>query len=259
MREKKKQEKCAISQTVKDNESPAGDPPQIIGEDVMKNIIESRELRNREFVFADREDAGRQLGSLVRKEAGENGLLLAIPSGGVPVAAAMLPFLHWPLDLLLVRKVQIPWNTEAGFGAINLDGDRLFNQRLLDALQLSDEEVESQIRKALRTIQKRNELFRSGRPFPDIAGKNVIIVDDGLASGYTMLAALRYVHRRKPASLTVAVPTGLLETVENIAAQVDRLYCLNIRDFYPFAVASAYRNWFDETDDGIVELLNRVS
>ncbi|MCB2182316.1 MAG: hypothetical protein KQH63_09845 [Desulfobulbaceae bacterium] len=224
----------------------------------MKNIIESKELRNREFVFADRLDAGRQLGSLVTKEAGDTGLLLAIPSGGVPVAAAMLPFLQWPLDLLLVRKVQIPWNTEAGFGAINLDGDRLFNQRLLDALQLTDEEVESQVRKAFASIEKRNELFQEGRPFPDIADKNVIIVDDGLASGYTMLAAVKYARRRKPASLTIAVPTGLQKTVKNLAAHADRLYCLNIRDTSSFAVASAYRNWFDETDEGISKLLKRL-
>ncbi|MBU4262481.1 MAG: phosphoribosyltransferase [Proteobacteria bacterium] len=225
----------------------------------MKNIVESSQLHNREFVFADREEAGRQLGDLVGKEAGDKGLLLAIPSGGVPVAAAMLPFLPWPLDLLLVRKVQIPWNTEAGFGAVNLDGDRFFNQRLLKALHLTDEVVESQISKALRTIEQRNELFRGGRPFADIAGKDVIIVDDGLASGYTMLAALQYARRRKPASLAIAVPTGLLETVENLAARVERLYCLNIREATPFAVASAYRNWFDETDAGIVELLERLN
>ncbi|MBI5559395.1 MAG: phosphoribosyltransferase [Deltaproteobacteria bacterium] len=224
----------------------------------MKNIIELNELRNQEFVFADREDAGRQLGSLVREEAGNGGLLLAIPSGGVPVGAAMIPFLHWPLDLLLVRKVQIPWNTEAGFGAINMDGDRLFNQPLLDALHLSEEQVEGQIQKTKSTIEKRNELFRGGRLFPDIAGKNIIIVDDGLASGFTMLAAIKFARRRNPARLVIAVPTGLLETVENVAAQADRLYCLNIRDTYSFAVASAYRNWFDETDAGIVELLKRI-
>jgi len=224
----------------------------------MTNIIESSRLRNREFVFADREDAGRQLGVLVQEAAGDKGILLAIPSGGVPVAAAMMPFLQWPLELLLVRKVQIPWNTEGGFGAINLDGDRVINQRLLKMLPLTDKMVEKQVSKALGTIEQRNELFRGGRPFPDIAGKEVIIVDDGLASGYTMLAALQYVRRRQPSSLSIAVPTGLLETVETLAAQADRLYCLNIRESTPFAVASAYRNWFDETDAGIIDLLQRI-
>jgi predicted phosphoribosyltransferase len=97
------------------------------------NIVENPEFRNHEGVFADRRDAGEQLGELVRPETGPAGLLLAIPAGGVPVAAAMREHLPWPLEMLVVRKVQIPWNTEAGFGALNLDGDRLFNEPLLQA------------------------------------------------------------------------------------------------------------------------------
>lgn len=223
----------------------------------MNNIVENPQDRNHEGVFADRHEAGVQLGRLVRQEAGPVGVLLAIPSGGVPVAVAMQEHLGWPLELLVVRKVQIPWNTEAGFGALNLDGDRLFNEPLLGALDLTDAEIETQVQKTLATMVRRDELFRGGGPFPEIAGKNIVIVDDGLASGYTMLAAIRFVKRRKPATLAIAVPTGLLETCRRVALEVDRVYCQNIRERIPFAVASAYRNWHDLTDTEVRELLGQ--
>jgi len=221
----------------------------------MNNIVESERLRDREFVFADRSDAGRQLAALMRTEAESEGILLPIPAGGVPVALAMRPQFSWPLELLLVRKVQIPWNSEAGFGAVNLDGDRLFNEPLLRSLSLSEEVVESQVLKALRTLTQRNGLFRKDKPFANLTGKKAIIVDDGLASGYTMLAALQYLRRRRPAAVLVAVPTGLRETVESIAGEADRVYCTNIREGYPFAVANAYRNWYDVSDEELVGAL----
>jgi predicted phosphoribosyltransferase len=221
----------------------------------MEKVIEAPHLRNREFVFSDREDAGRRLARLVQDEAEADGMLLAIPSGGVPVAVAMQPALAWPVELLLVRKVQIPHNTEAGFGAVNLDGKRFFNEKLLQALHLSWEVIENQVRNALQTIRKRNTLFRCDKPFPDIEGKKVVIVDDGLASGYTMMAAIDFVRSRDPASLTVAVPTGMSETVARIARLVDRVYCLNIRESYPFAVANAYMNWYDLSDKEVLHLL----
>jgi len=221
----------------------------------MKNIVEAENLQDREFVFADRNDAGRQLAALMRTEAESDSLLLPIPAGGVPVALALRPQFPWPLELLLVRKVQIPWNSEAGFGAVNLDGDRLFNEPLLRSLNLSEEVVESQVLKALRTLTQRNSLFRQDRPFADLSGKKAIIVDDGLASGYTMLAALRYVRRRRPAAVLVAAPTGLRDTVEHIAEEADRVYCANIREGYPFAVANAYRHWYDVSDEELVRAL----
>lgn len=223
----------------------------------MKNLIESHELRNREFVFADRSDAGRRLGEILLGEEVEHAMLLAIPSGGVPVAVAMQLFLWWPLELLLVRKIQIPHNTEAGFGAVNMDGERFYNQTLLDRLHLSWEIIDSQAQKADETINQRNMIFRCNKPFPDIRNKNIFIVDDGLASGYTMLAAIHYVRNRNPSSINIAVPTGTADTVETLSSEVDRLYCLNIRESYPFAVASAYRNWYDLSDKEVLHLLER--
>ena len=225
----------------------------------MKNIIEDPRLHNREFIFADRTEAGSLLGQIVQEKASPDGLLLAIPSGGVPVAVAMRGHVSWPLELLLVRKVQIPWNTEAGFGAVNMDGDRIFNEPLLNSLNLPKEDVDRQVERTIQTIGQRNELFRGNKPFPEIVDKDIIIVDDGLASGFTMLAAIRFARRRKPSSITVAVPTGVLDTCNRIAAEVDLLYCLNIRENYPFAVASAYDNWYDLTDQDVLDWLGRSS
>jgi putative phosphoribosyl transferase len=221
----------------------------------MGKLIEKTELRNRVGIFADRTDAGQQLAKALRSIAGSGDLVLAVPSGGLPVGLEISRALNLDLDLILVRKVQIPWNTEAGFGAMNMDSDLLTNKLLLDMLDLSSEQIEHQVQKTAATLDRRNALFRKNRPFPDMGGRSVILVDDGLASGYTMRAALAFVRKRNPGCLTIAVPTGSADTVHDLLREVDTLYCLNIRESYPYAVASAYRHWYDLTDQDILNLL----
>lgn len=221
----------------------------------MTILIENKELRNRNGVFADRQDAGLQLAEMLRESIKPGSLVLAIPSGGVPLGLEIARRLGLELDLVLVRKVQIPWNTEAGFGAVNLDSDLILNERLLSLLNLSGEQVERQVKNTVATIEQRNRKFRHDKPFPDIRGRHVILVDDGLASGYTMRAAISFLRKREPASIAMAVPTGLADTVKVLLQEVDILCCLNIRETYPYAVASAYRNWHDLEDENVLELL----
>ena len=159
----------------------------------MAVLIENKELRNRERVFADRSDAGRQLAEILRHRTGRGTLVLAVPSGGVPVGLEMAQGLELDYDLLLVRTVQIPWNTEAGFAAVNMDADLIINEHLLSMLNLTSHQVQDQVKKTMATIEQRNTKFRQNRPFPDITGRNVVLVDDGLASGYTMRAAIAYI------------------------------------------------------------------
>ena len=223
----------------------------------MPELLENKELRNRDGVFADREDAGRQLATMLRTMAAPDSLVLAIPSGGVPVGSEIAGGLGLDLDLLLVRKVQIPWNTEAGFAAVNMDSDLFVNEHLLTLLNLSSDQIESQIRKTMITLEQRNAKFRDNRPFPEVAGRDLIVVDDGLASGYTMRAAVAFLRKRNPRSITVAVPTGSAETVKMVLREVDILCCLNIREGYPYAVASAYRNWFDLEDEDVIRILEK--
>jgi predicted phosphoribosyltransferase len=223
----------------------------------MATLIENTILRNRNSVFADRRDAGVQLAEKLRGKVSPDTLVLAIPSGGVPVGLEIAEALGLDMDLVLVRKVQIPWNTEAGFAAVNMDSDLFVNEHLLSLLHLSEDQMERQVNKTKATIEKRSRKFRQGKPFPDIKDRPVILVDDGLASGYTMRAAIAYVRKRKPAAVTVAVPTGSADTVSMLLREVDILYCLNIRESYPYAVASAYRNWYDLEDEDVLALLDR--
>jgi len=224
----------------------------------MAELLENETLRDRTHVFADRNDAGRQLAEVLRTITGTDSLVLAIPSGGVPVGFEIAAALGLDFDLMLVRKVQIPWNTEAGFAAINMDADLFVNEHLLALLNLSEDQIESQVNKALATIEQRNVKFRQNRPFPEVAGRAIILADDGLASGYTMKAAVSYLRRRKPVSITVAVPTGSAETVKMLLREVDTLCCLNVRGGYPYAVASAYRDWHDLDDDEVIRILGNA-
>jgi predicted phosphoribosyltransferase len=224
----------------------------------MQRLIEDASLRDRLYVFKDRKEAGTLLAQQLLEYKETDSIVFALPSGGVPVATEIVKALGLPLDLIIVRKVQIPYNPEAGFGAVSPDKKVLLNEHLLRSLSLSEKDVERQIQKTRDIIKKRDSLFRKGVPFPSIKDRVAIIVDDGLASGYTMLSAIDFVKRHEPQKIVVAVPTGSKGTVEIILPEVDELVCLNIRSGYTFAVANAYENWYDLADDEVISLLNTV-
>jgi putative phosphoribosyl transferase len=221
----------------------------------MAGIIEDKDLRNKTFVFQDREDAGRKLSVFLSDYKDAKSIVLAIPAGGVAVAKEIKDALSLSLDLLIVRKIQIPWNPEAGFGAVNLDGYVIFNEDLLHHLGLTERVISSQLEKTREILKKRNLLFRGGEDFPSLKDKSVILVDDGLASGYTMLVAIEYVKKRNPSKIVIAVPTGSHKTVRKISPFADVLCCLNIREDYPYAVAEAYRNWYDVSDEEVLRIM----
>jgi putative phosphoribosyl transferase len=221
----------------------------------MKGLIEEAALHDRSSVFQDRTAAGRLLAQKLIEFKGGNTVVLAIPAGGVPVAAEIARYLQLPLDLIIVRKLQIPWNTEAGFGALAPDGEAFFNEALVRALDLDQEQISAQIALTRQTLKQREALFRGGRPYPDLKGKVVLVVDDGLASGYTMLAALKWLNQQQPAETMVAVPTGLLDTIRFILQTTPTLVCLNVRQRRPFAVAAAYRQWYDVPDAEVLAIL----
>jgi putative phosphoribosyl transferase len=220
-------------------------------------LVEDKALRDKVKVFRDREEAGRKLGEKLKPYLRGDGLILAIPSGGVPVAEEIALMISLPLDLMIVRKLQIPFEPEAGFGALGPEGEVIFNDNLLKRLRLSAQAVEETIGRTLDVIRERNRLFRAGREFPHIAGRTIILVDDGLASGYTMLAAVRSLKEKSAAKIVVAVPTGSASSVQMLLSEVDELVCLNVRTGYSFAVAHAYRFWHDVTDDEVLSSLAR--
>ncbi len=221
-------------------------------------VVEEPAFRERVFVFRDRFEAGKLLAEKLREYAGNgNVIVLAVPAGGVPVGYAVAKELAVPMDVVVVRKVQIPWNTEAGFGAVTWDGEMVLNEPLVEQLGLTREEVEESISKTRTIIQERLRKFRGDKPMPHLRNKVVVLVDDGLASGFTMLAAARSARKRTPERVIVAVPTASLGAVELLAPEADEIVCLNIRSGPSFAVADAYENWYDLTDEEVIRILNK--
>jgi predicted phosphoribosyltransferase len=185
-------------------------------------------------------------------------LILAIPSGGIPIGLKISQDLGLPLDLMICRKIPIPGNPEAGFGALSFEGSLFLNEPLVKELRLTREEIRKLSAPVLEEIRHRNRVFRGDRPFPDLRGKIVILVDDGLASGYTMMASINFVKGREPSRVVAAVPTAPESSVQLISDQVDEVLCLNIRRGFFFAVADAYDQWHDLTDGEVVELLKQL-
>lgn len=221
----------------------------------MGKLLEDPGLRDRVQVFKDRATAGRLLAARLQGYQGQAVRVFAIPAGGVPVAAEIARALQAPLDLVIVRKIQLPWTTEAGFGALNPGGKAIFNEEFLQRLQMTPAEIEAQVQKTLANLKQREERLRQNRPYPDLAGAVIILADDGLASGYTMRAAVNFLKSKGAGKIIVAVPTASARTVETLLPLVDELFCLNVRSGWSFAVADAYENWYDLTEEEVLEIL----
>ena len=221
---------------------------------MIAQIIEEPYLRERLNVFRDRFQAGNFLAQKLREYRGKkNVIVLAVPAGGVPVGYVVAKELGVPMDVVIVRKIQIPWNTEAGFGAVTWDGETVLNEPLVEQLDLTKEEIAESILKTKRNIQDRLRLFRQDKPMPQLRDKIVIFVDDGLASGFTMLAAARSARKSMPKNIVVAVPTASLGAIELLLPEADKIICLNIRSGPSFAVADAYENWYDLTEEEVLK------
>ncbi|MDD1667918.1 MAG: phosphoribosyltransferase [Methanomicrobiales archaeon] len=222
----------------------------------MGRVHDDPALRDRAPVFRDRWDAGERLGRFLGGFPGlDDPLACPIPAGGVPVGVAVSRALGCPLRPLIVRKVQIPWNPEAGFGAVTWDGRVFLNEDLLVHLRMTPAQVGAAVRKAQANVRERVNRFTAGASCPDPAGRSCIIVDDGLASGYTMTAAAEALGSLNPRKVVVAVPTGSLAAVERVAGLVDELICLNVRSGSSFAVADAYEEWYDLSEEEALGML----
>jgi len=223
----------------------------------LAEIVENPDFRDKIHVFDDRSHAGEVLAKWLKQyEDREDAIIIAIPAGGVPVAVQVSKKLNIPWDLAVTTKLHIPWNREAGFGAISWDGTVILNKSLVDSLGLTSGEIERCVEEEKKVIQRRLKEFRGNRFFPDLEGKVVIVVDDGLASGFSMLVTAKTL-RYKAGAVVVAVPTAPVSAVELISSYVDRIVCLNIRSGPVFAVADAYKVWYDLTDKNVIEILKR--
>ncbi len=223
-------------------------------------IYQITDLRNRRFVFKDRDHAGLVLADMLRPfyEKSPNTLVLGIPSGGVPVAIQISSKLELPLDLLIIRKIPVPGNPEAGMGALTLSGEMFLNEDLIYHLGITPEQIEGQLQRVRQELRRRNDLFRKGRPDPDLHQKTVIIADDGLASGFTTLAAIRTCKNKGAMKVVVAAPTGSQTAITRLSLEADEIFCANIRSGQYYAVAEAYRNWYDLDEEEVIDRLKKA-
>ena len=221
----------------------------------MAEVLDEPSLRNRVRVFRDRFHAGEALAErLEALDLAEDAYVLAIPAGGVQVACVVAERLGLSLDLVVTRKLHVPWNREAGFGAVSWDGLMFLNERLVSALGLTEEAIRLCVEEERAAIERRLRKFRNDRPFPDLGGKTAIVVDDGLASGFSMMTTLRTLANKEPKELVVAVLTAPQSAIELVKPYADLILCLNVRTGPFFAVADAYEVWYDLEDEDVVEL-----
>jgi len=223
---------------------------------LMSKVIDNPALRNRTYVFKDRTHAGALLAEELQRHIGRGDIVLALPAGGVPVGHAVAERLGIPFDVLVVRKIQIPWNPEAGFGAVAWDGSVALNQALVTELDLTSRQIEERISHTKQIVLERVQKFKGNRPLPNLRSRVIILVDDGLASGYTMAVAVDSIRKQEPQEVIVAVPTGSMEAVQLISSKADLLLCLNIRAGPVFAVADAYTEWYDLSDEEVIHYLH---
>ena len=215
------------------------------------------ELRDRIQVFRDRTHAGEVLGGMLESWRARDACVLAIPAGGVPVAAALCRVLALPLGVAVVSKITPPWNTEIGYGAVAFDGTVRLNRELIAHLGLEPGEVERGIETTRRKVQRRAAELRGAIEPAAIGGRDVLLVDDGLASGFTMRVAVDALRPLAPRRLGIAAPTGSPRALGLLEALVEELYCANVRGGLRFAVADAYQRWSDVAESEVIAILAR--
>jgi predicted phosphoribosyltransferase len=205
--------------------------------------------------FRNRNDAGRQLAEKLAAYADRpDVLVLALPRGGVPVGYEVSRALGAPLDVFLVRKLGAPGYEELAMGAVATGGVRVLNDEIVRGLEISEHEIDAAVARELRELSRRARLYRGDRPPPDVAGRTVILADDGLATGATMRAAVAALRQQHPARIVVAVPTASPDTCEALKAEADDVICAMTPEPF-FAVGHWYEDFTQTTDNEVRELL----
>lgn len=212
-------------------------------------------------LFEDRIDAGLKLAQVLKGKnlKLKNPIVLGIPRGGVPVGDVVARKLNCELDALVLRKIPIPQDPEAGYGAVTLDKNVILNEELLKYVNLTKGEMEKGVDEVYQEVLRRNEVYRGKKPFPELEKRLVILTDDGLATGYTMLSAIKFCRGKKPQKIIVAVPVASDSAAKLIEKEVDEFIVLYISHSFYFAVASFYERFEDMEDKEIIKILKKAS
>jgi predicted phosphoribosyltransferase len=210
------------------------------------------------MIFPDRTEAGKYLATkLLSYKDRQDVLVLALPRGGVPVAFEVAQALHVPLDIFLVRKLGVPGHEELAMGAISTGGVRVLNEDTVEYLRIPEHVIDAIAAEELKELERRERAYRGNRPEPDVKGKTVILIDDGLATGSTIRAAAQALRQQQPARIVVAVPVSAPETCDEYRIGVDEIICAVTPE--PFlGVGMWYLDFSQTTDEEVRDLLERA-
>jgi putative phosphoribosyl transferase len=212
-----------------------------------------------EGAFPNRAEAGRLLATKLSKYSGRDDVIvLGLPRGGVPVAHEVAQSLRVPLDVFIVRKLGVPGFEELAVGAIASGGVRVLNEEVVRALPNANEIIEAVTQRETAEVQRREHEYRDGRPAPEISGRVVILIDDGLATGATMRAAVAALRQRGAAKIVVAVPVGPPDTCREFEAEADEVVCASAPEFFQ-AVGQYYEDFSQTSDQEVRDLLARAA
>jgi putative phosphoribosyl transferase len=207
-------------------------------------------------MFQDRAEAGRRLAEALAHLQGEDAAVLAIPRGGVEVGAEVARAWSWPLDTVIPRKVRAPGNQELGLGAV-APGVRVLDERMVGALHVSPEYLEREIAFEEEEIRRRADAYRGGRPPVDLRGKVAVIVDDGVATGGTATAAVRWARAQEASRVVLAIPVAPSEAIVNLAKEADEVVCLATPEPF-YAVGQWYVSFLQTPDEDVIRLLEEA-
>jgi putative phosphoribosyl transferase len=211
------------------------------------------------MLYRDRTEAGRLLAAELSRYAHRpDVLVLGLPRGGVPVAYEVAQALEAPLDVFVVRKLGLPGQEELAVGAIASGGARVLNEEVVRALEISNEVIDSIATQEQAELERRERVYRGDRPWPEVRGRVVILVDDGLATGSTMRAAVAALRHQQPARIVVAVPVAAPETCEEFRAIADEIVCLDTPEPF-YAVGLWYRDFGQTTDEQVRSVLDQAA
>jgi putative phosphoribosyl transferase len=206
-------------------------------------------------IFENRYDAGRQLANKLVEYYGKPAIVLGIPNGGVAVALGVALALDADLDLVISRKIPLPLSPEGGFGSVTDDGTIIYNEEAVKSAGLSQQQMNYQVNQVRADIRNRSLLYHKDRPPLTVGGRTVIIVDDGLASGYTMRAAIESVRHRKPERIVAAVPVGPESVIEALKKVADRVVTCAVGTLPQFYLSDYYRHWHEISNDEVLHCL----
>lgn len=207
-------------------------------------------------MFKDRVEAGKILAGALSEYKSKSTIVLAIPRGGVIVAYEVAKALNAPLDIIIPRKIGAPGQPELAIGAVTEDGTTILNQDIIQHLKVSDDYIKAEAKRQVEEIKKRIQMYIGDKPRLSIRGKVVILIDDGVATGATIRAAIASIRKREPNLIVLAIPLGPKDTIKELRKDADKVICLMTPEPF-FAIGQFYENFEQISDEEVIQILNK--